>query len=173
MISETADRVRTALERNTRALELRPGLGQGTAVTQVRLSDGLGCEIEEGPWRLQTDMSPKSGGTGTAPNPGTLGRAAVGSCLATGFAMWAARLGVPFTSLTVDVEADYDARGELGVAPVDPGYSQVRLRVRVETTAPEAQVRELFATVERTSSWLDVVRRPLDVRCELTVSGGA
>jgi hypothetical protein len=76
---------------------------QGTAVTRVRLVDGLACEIEEGAWKLVADMSPKSGGEGKGPNPGILGRGALGSCLAIGYAMWAARLGVPLTSLEVEV----------------------------------------------------------------------
>lgn len=41
--------------------------------------------------------------------------------------MWAARLGVPIESLDIIVEADYDSRGELGVAgEVPPSYLQVR-----------------------------------------------
>jgi uncharacterized OsmC-like protein len=53
-----------------------------------------------------------------------LGRGALGSCLALGYAMWAIRLDVPIESLEVDVEADYDTRGELGVADdIPPGYT--------------------------------------------------
>jgi uncharacterized OsmC-like protein len=86
--------IKTILDRNAKALELRPIIGQGTAVTKVRLTEGLACEIEEGAWNLKADMSEKSGGANTGPNPGVLGRAALGSCLAIGYAMWAARRGV-------------------------------------------------------------------------------
>jgi hypothetical protein len=39
------DRVREAFERNRRALERRPGLGQGTAVTRIRVREGVTCDI--------------------------------------------------------------------------------------------------------------------------------
>src|SRR5688500_167166 len=94
-IEAAAERIRLTFERNAKALALRPAFGQGTAVTKVRLVDGLACEIEEGPWKLTADMSEKSGGKNSAPNPGIFGRAALGSCLAMGYAQWAARLGVP------------------------------------------------------------------------------
>lgn len=93
----------------------------------MRLKPGLECEVEEGTWKMTVGMSEKSGGTNAGPNPGILGRGALGTCLAIGYAMWAARLGVPIDALEVDVEADYDRRGELGVADdVPPGYTQVR-----------------------------------------------
>src|SRR6059036_3530232 len=102
--------IRVALERNAQAIALRPALGQGTAITRVRLGPGLACEVEEGPWRLVVGMSEKSGGTNAGPSPGVLGRAALGTCLAIGYGMWAARLGVPLESLEVEVQADYDLR---------------------------------------------------------------
>jgi len=93
--------IRTALERNVKAVALRPSVGQGTAVTRVRLREGLACDVNEGPWTLTAGMTEKYGGTNAGPNPGVLGRAALGSCLALGYGMWAARLGVPITSLDV------------------------------------------------------------------------
>ena len=42
------EQVRTALERNLKAVSLRPGVGQGTARTLARLGPGLSCEVTEG-----------------------------------------------------------------------------------------------------------------------------
>lgn len=154
MDATTADRIRTALERNARAVSLRPGVGQGTAVTRVRLREGLRCEVEDGPWRLVADMSPKSGGNDAGPNPGVLGRGALGTCLAIGYAMWAARRGVPISDLAVDVEADYDVRGELGVDEgVRPDYPEVRCVVYVESEAPEREVVKVLREAEAHSSY--------------------
>ena len=142
---EGDEKIRTALERNARAVGLRPSVGQGTARTRVRLKAGLECEIEEGPWKLTVGVGEKSGGTNAGPDPGVLGRGALGSCLAIGYAMWAARLGVPIDALTVEVETDYDSRGELGVADdVPPGYTQVRYMVTVESAASEVDVRRVL-----------------------------
>jgi hypothetical protein len=85
--------------------------------------------------------------------------------------MWAARLDVPIEALTVDVEADYDSRGELGVSDdVSPGYLQVRYRVRITSPAPEADVRRLVEQADRCSPYRDVFARAHDVRRELVIT---
>jgi uncharacterized OsmC-like protein len=155
-------------ERNAKAVALRPGVGQGTAKTTVRLTPGLSCELEEGPWKLTVGMSEKSGGSNAGPNPGILGRGALGTCIALGYAMWAARLNVPVTSLEVEVQADYDRRGELGVDPdVPPGYTQVRYIIRVDSPASEEEVMRWIETADRCSSYRDVFARAHDVRREV------
>lgn len=169
---DAQDRIKTALDRATKAMTLRDGVGRGTAVTSVRLTDALICEVEEGEWRLTTDMSAKMGGGGTAPNPGVLGRAALGTCFATSFAMWAARRGLPFDAVQVDVEADYDARGELGVDDgVPPGYLQIRFRVNVVSSAPATEIREVLEVTERHTSWLDLMRRPVTTSVRYDING--
>ncbi len=86
------DKIRTAFERNVQALTRRPSTGQKTSVTRVRVRDGLKCDIEDGPWKLTADMKKGVGGNEEGPEPGVLGRAALGSCLAIGYVMWAAKL---------------------------------------------------------------------------------
>ncbi len=163
--------IREALERNAKAVALRPAVGQGTARTRVTLGPDLACTVDEGQWTLTVGMSEKSGGANAGPNPGVLGRGALGSCLALGYAMWAARLDVPVGSLTVEVEADYDSRGELGVDDtVPPGYLQVRYIVTVESPAPEADVERLIDTADKCSAYLDVFRRAHDVRRDLRIT---
>lgn len=162
------ERIRSAMERNARALSLRPSVGQGTAVTRVRLLDGLTCEVEDGPWSLTVDMAEKSGGRNRGPNPGVLGRGALGSCLAVGYAMWAARRGVSLRSLEVEVHADYDARGELGVSDdVPPGYSRIRCVVTVESDAPEEEVLRVLDEAERYSPYWDVFSEARELEREV------
>ena len=141
MTMEGSDTIRAALERNAKAVAVRPSVGQGTAVTKARLQPGLACEIEEGPWRFTVGMTEKYGGTNAGPNPGVYGRAALASCLAINYAMWAARLEVSIDALEVEVQADYDMRGELAVSDDPPGYVEVRYVVSLESTAPEALQR--------------------------------
>lgn len=161
--------IKRAFERNARALELRPSIGQGTAVTRVRLVEGVRCEIEEGDWRLATDMGEKSGGSNSAPNPGILGRAALGSCLAVGYAMWAAKLGVPLDRLEIEVQADYDARGYHGVDGVEPGYSEIRYVVTVESEAPESKIRAMLDRADAVSDYLHLFRDPQTLRRETRI----
>lgn len=170
------DPIKTAIERNVKAVSLRPGVGQGTATTIARLAPGLACEVTEGAHTLTVGMTEKYGGTGAGPNPGVFGRAALASCLTIGLSMWAARLGVPLTALEVTVEADYDVRGELGVSDdVRPGYLAMRYRIAVESPAPREDVERLLEVGLRTSSWIDTLANPVPMSgtVEIRPSGGA
>ena len=164
------DIIKAALERNVKVVAARPAVGQGTAVTKVTLHPGLACEVEEGPWRFSVGMTEKYGGENTGPNPGVYGRAALGSCLAIGYAMWAARLEVPIRSLTVEVRARYDVRGELGVdTSIRPGDADIVYVVTVDTGASDADVHRVLDTADRHSSWLDDIRNPVPVSREVNI----
>lgn len=169
---EDRARIRTVFERSVKTLELRPAMGQGTAITRVRVDQGMHCRIEDGIWRLEADLSEKAGGRGAAPDPGVLGRSALGSCLAMAYVSWAAWLDVPLDSLQVEVEGDYDARGQYGVGDVDPGYRQVRCRVRLASPATDDAIRELSERAQANCPYLDVFRRAQDVRCEVEIDRG-
>ena len=166
----SAEQIRISLDRKAQEIALRPSVGQGTATTRVTLKPGLECDIEEGTWKLTAGMGEMMGGNNAGPNPGILGRGALGSCLAIGYAMWAARLGVPIDALEVEVQADYDSRGELGIADdVSPGYVQVRYRVMVTSPAPEPDVQRVLDIADKYSPYRDVYARPQDVRREATI----
>jgi uncharacterized OsmC-like protein len=168
---EGDDRIREALERNAKAVSLRPAVGQGTAVTKVRLQPGLTCSVEDGAWKVTVGMSEKSGGANAGPNPGVYGRTALGSCIAISYGMWAARLGVPFHAVEVEIQADYDVRGELGVsADVRPGYLEMRYRVAIQSNAPEADVLRVLDTADRCGSYVDIFAHGVPLRREVRVS---
>jgi uncharacterized OsmC-like protein len=163
------EQIRSSFERNAKAIALRPSVGQGTARTRVTLRDGLRCDVQDGAWTLAVDASQKSGGDGSAPDPGVYGRTALGSCLAIGYAMWAARSGVTLTSLQVEVQADYDGGGMYAVTDAPAGYRQVRVIVTVESEAPEADVRRVIAEADAHSPYLDVFTRAVDVQRDVKI----
>jgi uncharacterized OsmC-like protein len=164
--------IKQIFERNVELLTHRPARGLLTFATTARLVDGLRCEIEDGSWRLAADMPAKIGGTETAPSPGALGRGALASCLVIGLSRWAARLGVPLDALEVEVEADVDARGELGMGEeIPPGYGEVRYTISIRSSAPRERVAELIATAERHSPYLDIFGRAVALRGIRHVNG--
>lgn len=162
--------VKTAFERNGRALELRPALGQKTAITNVRVVQGVHCEAEEGRWKVVADASEKSGGTAMGPDPGLLVRSALGTCLAMGYVIWAAHLGVSLKDVEVEIHADFDARGQHDVAGIPPGYSEIRYLVRITSDAPEADIQRLVETADRASMVGDVFRRATPMQRTLTIT---
>lgn len=166
--------IRDIAERNAKMLALKPSRGHLTGVTKARIVEGVRCEIEEGPWKLAADMPVKAGGEGTAPTPGMLGRGALASCLAISITTWAARAGIPIDALEVEVQADFDARGELGVGEdIPPGYQEVRYLVSIDSPAPQEALAELLDTAERHTPYLDVFGRAQTMKRVLRLNGKA
>lgn len=164
--------IRRAFERSRKALLLKPHLGQGTGVTRVTVRNGTTCDVESGQWKLVADVGTPAGGNDAGPGPGVLERAALGSCLAIGYATWAAVLGVPMENIEVVVESDYDYRGQFGIDGHRPGYRAVRYRVLVTSSAPEEDVMRVLDEADAHSPVLDDLIRPMSVEREVQVLKG-
>ncbi len=166
--------LKIAIERNIKALRLRPSIGRGTAATVVRMREGTTVDIEDGPWKLIADEMPGDGGNGLGPDPGVLGRAALGSCIAIGYVMWAAVREIPLDSVEVIVEADYDGNALFGTDDsILPGWSAMRYRAVISSPAPEDAVRELVDYADRHSSLLGSFERAVPVTRELQITAPA
>lgn len=161
--------IKSAFERNKRALELRPSIGKSTARTTVRIRNGTTCEIESGSKKLVCDVGTDAGGNDAGPGPGILERGALGSCLAIGYATWAAYLDIPVHNIEVEIESDFDARGQFGITEGEPGFNELRYRVTIDSPAPEEQVRQLIEKADAHSPVLDDFRRPIPVKREILI----
>ena len=155
-----SEKIKIAFQRTYKALSLRPSLGHGTGISVSRIRNGLTCDIEEGQWKFSADMPEQAGGNGSAPTPGVYGRAALGSCLAIGYMMHAAKLSVPINSLVVEVQADYDDGALFGTTiAIPPGYIEVRYTVIVESDATEEEICKVLDEGGAHSPYLDVFSR--------------
>jgi uncharacterized OsmC-like protein len=158
------EKMAAKLKRNAEAVSLRPGVGQGTATTKVVLGNDLRCEVEDGDWKLTVGASEKSGGDNAGPNPGVLGRAALGTCMMMAYTGWLARKGIPVRGMTIEIEADYDVRGEIVEGTdVSPAYSEVRCVVTIDSEAPEREICEVLRDADERCSWLQMARGPIRV----------
>jgi uncharacterized OsmC-like protein len=164
------EKIKLAVERSTKALSLKPALGKGTGVSRTRVKNGLTCEIQEGNWKFLADMPETIGGNAQAPTPGVYGRAALGSCLAIGYMMAAAKKNIPIAMLEVEVHADYDDGALLGTADVYPGYTQVRYIVNIESDAPKEDVMRMLDEADEHSPYLDVFSRGQDCKREVHIA---
>ncbi|HUS44393.1 MAG TPA: OsmC family protein [Ilumatobacteraceae bacterium] len=166
MAAETSHsrRISDALDRLESAVTKHPSLGRDTGRSISTITDGLRCTSEEGAFRFETDLPDTMGGNGSGPAPGVLGRAALGSCLAMGYQMRAARLGVDMNSLSVEIEADFDAIGMLSIgSTARPGYSEVRCHVTVVSSAPEADILRVLDEGDLLSPYRDVFSAPTPI----------
>ncbi len=167
--SGSGEAIRTALKRARNALSRMDSVGRGTARTRATVRQGLTCDVVDGPWRFVADMPAKAGGGAEGPDPGVYGRAALASCLAVGYTMWAAERGIDFDSLEVEVQADYDARPEYGVGDGTPGYEAIRWVVRVQSSAPENEVLDVLRTAETRSPFLALFRNSQELTREIRI----
>ncbi|HLI93103.1 MAG TPA: OsmC family protein [Puia sp.] len=164
------EKIGSAFRRVAAALRHRPALGRGTGFSRTRITDGLTCEIHEGAWTFTADMPEQAGGNAAGPTPGAYGRAALGSCLAIGYMMRAATMGIPVASLEVEVHADYDDGALFGTARgVPPGYLDVRYVVTIDSDAPEERIMELLDEADRHSPYLDVFSRAQNCQREVRI----
>jgi uncharacterized OsmC-like protein len=151
----SAAAIKALYERKASAMTRRPAFGRGSAQAHVRLRDGFRCDVEHGERTLLVDQPGSEGGADAGPHPGQLMRASLGACLAMGYRIWGARLGVAIDAVEVELTCDFDARGQLGVADdVAVGWQQVRIAVTITTAAAEGDVRRVVETADRRSPML-------------------
>lgn len=160
------EKIKTAFERQTKAVTLRGGIGVGTAVTTARVRKGLTIDVEDGPFRFTVDSNPKWGGNDEGPNPGVFGRGALASCLAQGYMFWAARLDVPVDNVTVEVHADYDTRGMCAVGDVSAAYKEVRVKVKLESPAAPEEIERVLSSAEKHSPYFSIFQNGLSIKRE-------
>ena len=96
---------------------------------------------------IASDEPTGLGGTDTAPNPVEQLLAALGNCLAVGYAANASAAGIEITRLRIDVNGDLDLASFLGVRPGHAGFSGITASVHLEADADDAAIAALHRTV--------------------------
>ena len=169
----SASEIKRTIEAASGYLREHPDEARSTdSAASAVLVDGLVVRVTgPGGASLTTDMVPSVGGTGTAPSPGWMLRAAEASCVATLIAMRAAMLEVSLETLEVSVDSVSDDRGLLGLAegvPAGPLSSRVSIRVHAPGVEP--------STLEAIARWgvahcpvCDALERPIPVQTDISV----
>ncbi|MDT3699926.1 MAG: OsmC family protein [Thermincola sp.] len=103
-------------------------------------------------FKVAIDEPPDLGGTDTAPNPVEMVLAALGSCLVVGYSLNAAMLGIELQKIEIELEGDIDLPGFFGLpSDVLPGYTTVRAKVFLKSSASLEQLEEVHQRVISTS----------------------
>lgn len=161
--------IKKAFERNRKAVELRPEIGQKTVTTRVRLLEGTTCEVVHPEWTFKADIGKSEGGNDEGPGPGILQRGALGACLAIGYVQQAAVMGVPIEHIEVTIEAEKDYRGRLGINDDPPGTRELKYKVFIESTAGENEIKKVIEEADRLSPVLDDFKRAIPITKEITI----
>jgi putative redox protein len=163
-----ADRLLALLDR----LRAEPGRAAVTMRTEVTLAgEELRCEAPLRSHVVTADEPRSVGGDDSAPNPVEIALAAVATCQAITYRVWATKLGVRLDRVRIEAEGDFDSRGFFGLDDsVTPGLAAVRLRVDLDGPEPAERYRDLADAVDRHCPVLDLLSRPVPVE---RVLGGA
>jgi uncharacterized OsmC-like protein len=131
----------------------------GPTEVAVRVGSGHSFAVDE-PEAL--------GGANAAANPVEYALAALGSCQAITYQVWAAQLGVRLDKVEIGIDGDIDLRGFFGIDDgVRPGFNTVRIRVSLSGPESDARYKELAAAVDAHCPVLDLFRNPVPVHREL------
>ncbi len=87
------------------------------------------------------------GGGDTAPNPVEQLLAALGNCLAVGYAANASAAGIELKQLRIDISGDLDLASFLGVRPGHAGFDGITAAVHIEADADDDAIAALHERV--------------------------
>jgi len=107
------------------------------------------------------------GGTDTGPNPVEQVLAALGNCLAVGYAANASAAGIELKDLSIELEGDLDLHTFLGLAQGNAGYENISVRVKIDSDAPADEIQALHDKVVGTSPVGHTLARAVPLRIEL------
>ncbi len=163
--------IKQALDRAMKTVTLRPERGQRVYRNVARVGEGVLCHVEEADRSLTLDVGKALGGANAAPSPSMILRSALSGCVAIGVKQWAARRDVPIDRVEVTLEADVDARGQLGVCDdAAPGFERLRLTIAVTSPASAEVIEDLVAASLKYSPLMDVFARPQSVEHRISVA---
>jgi uncharacterized OsmC-like protein len=115
---------------------------------------------------VSDEPEPLAGGN-SAPNPVEYVLAALGSCLAVGYAASAAAQGIELRSLELELSGTIDLRVFLGLAEGHAGYERIEVTARVESDADDAALQELHEHVVKTSPVGNTIEHPVELDARL------
>lgn len=115
----------------------------------------------------QSDEPTGLGGSDTAPNPVEQVLAALGNCLAVGYAANLTAAGIAINDLRIDLEGDVDLHTFLGLGDGNAGYGQIRVAVHLDAEADEAALAEIHRKVVATSPVGHTLTRAVPVDIDL------
>ncbi len=107
------------------------------------------------------------GGTDTGPNPVEQVLAALGNCLAVGYAANATAAGIELNDLAIELDGDLDLHTFLGLTDGNAGYENISVRVKIDSNATSEQLQALHEKVVGTSPVGHTLSRAVPVTIDL------
>ena len=116
---------------------------------------------------VPSDEPTTLGGSNEAPNPVEQLLAALGGCLAVGYAANASAAGIAIRNLKIDLEGDIDLHTFLGLGEGNAGFESIRATVHLDSDSSADQVAQLHRKVVGTSPVGHTLSRAVPLRIQL------
>ena len=113
------------------------------------LLEGMKVESTSRGFKIILDEPIEAGGTNSGMNPVEAILCALGSCQCLVTKMVASNMGIEIEDLKIELEGDLDPAGYQGDTSVRPGYQAIRSKFIVKSNAPEEQIKEMIAQMEK------------------------
>src|SRR5690242_11850366 len=138
-----------------------PGAALITLRAQGRLGEGIACRVDTGRALVEAGLHPATGGSGSQACSGDMLLEALVACAGVTMNAVATALGIELRDARLRAEGDLDFRGTLGVSKEAPvGFEDIRLRVTLDTDAPQEQIDTLLRLTERYCVVYQTLARP-------------
>ncbi len=115
-----------------------------------RLGDDIACALETPHGPIVAGLHPATGGTGDLACSADMLLESLVACAGVTLRAVATAMAIPVQGGTITAEGDLDFRGTLGVSRDAPvGFTAIRLRIDLDTTATPEQRQKLVQLTER------------------------
>lgn len=126
-----------------------------------RLGEGVTCKLETGRALVTAGLHPATGGDGLNACSGDMLLEALVACAGVTLNAVATALGIELRDARLEAEGDLDFRGTLGVSKDVPvGFSDIRLRIVLDTDASDEEIETLLRLTERYCVVYQTLSRP-------------
>ena len=120
-----------------------------------------GTKLKHETFKIEGDHPKEFLGTDKGPSAVEITLSALGHCIAGGWGVNGAALGVPLESVRIEVEGDLDPQGMLGLpepGKVRAGFQNIRVTHYVKSTAPKEKLEQVKQMAEDLSPVKDSLR---------------
>ncbi len=149
-------------------IQQEPDVAATTWSAEVRWNGGFRSEAKIRDFASsKSDEPDQLGGTNTGPNPVEQVLGALGNCLAVGYAANATAAGIKIDDLTIEVEGDLDLHTFLGLKDGNAGFSNIEVRVKLDSDASPEAIQALHDKVTSTSPVGHTLNRSVPLNIEL------
>lgn len=163
--------IKDAIKRTAETFRTEPPKAQVTFRSESALQEGFRSRARLRSHELIIDEPTGIGGTDQGPTPVELILAALGACQEITYRAFATALGIPLEGVSVTVEGDIDFRGFFAIDPnVRPGFQALRVDVRLDSAASQAEIDRLIEMVNSHCPVLDMLSKPVPASLATTVN---